>query len=440
MLTGNLAPGGRHGGLPVGRLAARRHAVDGRAQPRAHGLLGLLRQHRHRDLGAGGAGAVVRLPAARAQPRATRSAGCSSGLAITSAPTSPTRRWWSPTRCPSWSPSSCCSTCPTTARAEPADGPVGAGDGAARHPLPAAVLGQLGFLAGDDGAQLRPAGLRRRHVSTCPAGWRGRSSRSTRRWSASARGSSSPHDRARARADDGAWPTRSSPRRTPCSSPRGSAPGLAGDRRDGRRGGLHAGRAHRRAGQRDRRRGRARPPPRPLPRPVPAQLEPRRADDAGGVRLAPRPRRDDLWVAMLAVALFGIAVLRCSARCSRSPRRRSPTRRPRRPWPRDRAGPPSPGRARSRGHRGSRLGQREGPVHDGRDGRPPLPALTRSRAAERRPDGTCQHGGPSTRRKGPDDLLAEHPRSGRAPPLARLTYRRDPGALVLPLALSRGPH
>ena len=61
-------------------------AVDGRGDRRPDRVLGLLRQHRRRDLGAGGAGEVVRLPRRAAQRRASRSAGCSPASRSRSAP------------------------------------------------------------------------------------------------------------------------------------------------------------------------------------------------------------------------------------------------------------------------------------------------------------------------------------------------------------------
>ena len=69
LLAGNAAPGRRLRRLPVLRLVRRGDALDGRGHRRPHRVLGLLRQHRRGDLGAGGAGEVVRLPRRAPQRR-----------------------------------------------------------------------------------------------------------------------------------------------------------------------------------------------------------------------------------------------------------------------------------------------------------------------------------------------------------------------------------
>ena len=183
--------GGRHGGLPLGRLAARGGAVDDPAQPRPPVVLGLLRQRGHRDLGAGGARAVVRLPPGGAQPRLLRRRRAGRHRAADRhrcRPTSPS--WWS-TPSPSCSPSCCSSTCPTTGWRVADDAPVeGWGVGPARPGLPPARARPVRLRGRDDGAQLRAAGLRRRDDRPARAGWSARSSRSTPRSSGSARDSS----------------------------------------------------------------------------------------------------------------------------------------------------------------------------------------------------------------------------------------------------------
>ncbi len=62
-------------------------ALDGRRHGRPHRVLGLLRQHRRRDLAAGGAGAVVRLPRGACATSASRWAAWPRGSRSRSAPT-----------------------------------------------------------------------------------------------------------------------------------------------------------------------------------------------------------------------------------------------------------------------------------------------------------------------------------------------------------------
>ena len=119
LLAGNAAPGGRLLRLPGRRLVRGRAVLDDRGDPRPHRLLGLLRQHRHRHLAAGGAGAVVRLPR-RAAQRRLRGRRARLGRGDLDRHRPGVRASWSPsTRRRTSSPSGCCSPCPTRARPAP---------------------------------------------------------------------------------------------------------------------------------------------------------------------------------------------------------------------------------------------------------------------------------------------------------------------------------
>ena len=182
------APGRRLRGLPVLRLLRRGDRLDGRGGRRPDRVLGLLRQHRRRDLGAGGAGEVVRLPRGAPQrglrPRRPRlrsrdhdrdADGVRRGRGrerrvvrrgVRPAPRGAGDRAW---------------------RARAAARLVG--DRAARRALPGAVVRAVRVLHVDDGAQLRDAGLRHHRARAARLGDR--------------RGVHHQHDHGRAR--PGAW-------------------------------------------------------------------------------------------------------------------------------------------------------------------------------------------------------------------------------------------
>ena len=118
LLAGNAAPGRRLRGLPVLRLVRRGDGLDGRGDRRPDRVLGLLRQHRRRDLGAGGAGEVVRLPGCAAQRRVRgRRAGLRRRRSRSARRRRTPRSWSSTPRRTPWR-SCCCSRCPATERGE----------------------------------------------------------------------------------------------------------------------------------------------------------------------------------------------------------------------------------------------------------------------------------------------------------------------------------
>ncbi|CAA9394377.1 MAG: Membrane transport protein, partial [uncultured Nocardioides sp.] len=271
------APGRRHDGVPLGRLVLDADALDGAAQRRPAGVLGVLRQRGHRDHEAGGARAVVRLPAGAAQPRVRRRRGAGR-------PRSPGRHR---RRLPRRRRRERRDVRGRLLAADRRSGPPcrgrrrgagrGVGHGPPGHRVPAARRRPARVRGGGDGAQLRAARLRRRGDPPARLGG-GRHLHAEHRHGGAGPGARGAlDDRPGPRADDGAGQPALRRGLRPLRAGR-PAPGLARGRRDaGGCGGLHDRRARRHAGlQRDRGRGRPRPPARALPRPRAARVGSRR--------------------------------------------------------------------------------------------------------------------------------------------------------------------
>ena len=287
LLAGNLLQAVGFFAVPGRRLVRGRVVLDHRGDPRPHRLLGLLRQHRHRHLAAGGAGAVVRLPRRAAQRRLRGGRARLGGGHLDRHRPGVRARGRHQRGVVRLRPVAAAGGARSASRRHPHQ-PAGLlGDGAGRRPLPAAGRCAGRLLAADDDPQLRAAGVRRHRARPARLGHRRGVHRELPDGRLRPGAGRQPAHRARALPDPPGDPggLRRVVRRVPRRQRALGVDGDGGDRP--RRDRLHPRRAHRRPGAGGHRGGGGpRSPARPLPVDDPAGLEPQQRHRPGAVRLA----------------------------------------------------------------------------------------------------------------------------------------------------------